>query len=226
MNALAFDLRKPEEVKEYMSNLQIEYQFQCYKESLADGCHRLADFFEAFKKDLPKARSIYKHSCDTYRHPLSCYKHANYSLVGKAGVKDVAVALRDYGHGCDGGHMQSCYNAALVLQSDQIEKEDYLGAKKFLELACEKSHVESCNLLSAYYIRGKPDIPKDMSKAFEYAKMSCDKGHIYGCANVSVMYKKGEGVELNKKLSEQYKKRAKDLYACATEPERTIEFGK
>ena len=226
MDALAFDLRKPEEVKEYMNHLRIEYQYQCYKEKLGDGCHRLGDFHEAFQKDLSKARSVYEHACNTHQFPLSCYKHANYAQVGKAGPKDVQQALKHYKIGCEKDHLPSCNAAALIYQSKELDKPDFLSAEKYFKIACDKNHVESCNLLSAYYIRGKPGIPRDMEKAFTYAEKCCNAGHIYACANISVMYKKGEGVNKDLKLAEQYKQRAKELHRLATEPERTIEFGK
>ena len=226
MDALAFDLRKPEEVTDYMKNLRIEYQYQCYQEKLGDGCHRLADFYEAFKKDLPEARSIYKHACDAYKYPLSCYKHANYASVGKAGEKNTDKALVDYNTGCTGGHLQSCYRAALLLQSSDVQEKNFVAASQYLKNACDQNHVESCNLLSTYFLLGKPGIKKDLPKAFSLSEKCCHAGHMYACVNVSVMYKKGDGVDKNMEKSNLYKQRAKDLHKSVTETERTIEFGK
>ena len=226
MDAFAFDLRKPEEVKEYMKNLRIEYQYQCYKEELSDGCHRLADFYEAFKKDLAKARSIYKHTCDTYKYAFSCYKHANYSMLGKAGQKDIDIAMADYKTGCDGGHGPSCYRAGLLLQSTDVETKDFVASKVFLEQGCGVNHVESCNHLGTFYLSGKPGIPQDYKKALELMKKCCDVGHMYACANLSMMYKNGDGVERDMKMCEHYKKIAKELHSSATKTERSIDFGK
>jgi hypothetical protein len=66
--------------------------------------------------------------------------------------------------------------------------------------------------LSAWYLVGSPLIPKDLSKAYEYGKKACDLGNCYSCANLSQMYKKGDGVQQDDKMAEQYRDKAKDLY--------------
>ncbi|KAH6941106.1 hypothetical protein HPB50_013587 [Hyalomma asiaticum] len=87
---MPYDFQKEEDVKEFLDNLGIEYRFECFKERKPDGCHRLGDYLEAIKKDFVRACNVYKNNCDNYHHGKSCFKYANYRLVGK-------------------GPMQACY---------------------------------------------------------------------------------------------------------------------
>ena len=229
MSGLAdtYDLRDEEQVKEYLKNLGTEYRFQCYKEHIPAGCHRLADFFEAFKRDLPKARKVYKENCDDNKYGHSCFKIGNYNMVGKAGPEDQERALYYHNLGCDYGYMASCHNVALLHHLGKVDgKKDYRKSVEFLERGCAGDNIPSCHLLSTYYISGKDGVPKDMTKAFKYAKKACDMGHMYACANLSQMYKKGDGTDKNLELAERYKEKAKILYKDATEVQNTMTFGK
>lgn len=81
-----------------------------------------------------------------------------------------------------------------------------------------------CLQISGWFIKGVTGIPKDMTKAFEYSKKACDLGDCYSCSNLSQMYKKGEGVEKDAKLAEQYRRRAKELYEEMVEVRRNLEL--
>lgn len=222
-----FDLRDEEQAKEYLETVGIEYRFQCYKEKIPDGCHRLADFFEAFKKDLPKARTVYGENCENNKHGHSCFKFGMYNMLGKAGDIDMASALRHFQLGCSYNYSPSCHNVALMHHLGKIDgQKNYTKAIDYLQKGCDGNNVPSCQLLSTYYITGKEGVPKDMDKAFKYAQKACDMGHMYACANLSQMYRRGDGTEKNLELSEKYKERAKTLYNDVATMEETMTFGK
>lgn len=227
MSGLAgvYDLADEDQAKEYLEKLGIEYRFQCFHEKLPDGCHRLADFLEAFKKDLTKARTVYQSNCDEGKYGHSCFKFGNYNLLGKAGEKDMETAIEYYKKGCDYKYGPSCHNMGLMLHGGKTGKKDFLEAEKYFLKGCEEKDKKSCNMLSAYYITGKEGIEKDMQKAFKYGLMACEMGHMYSCANVSQMYRKGEGVDKNPELAEKFKERAKELFKNETQSQRTITFG-
>ena len=221
-----FDLRDESQAKEYLDTLGVEYRFQCYKEEKPDGCHRLADFFEAFRQDIPKAKTVYKHNCEQNNFGHSCFKMGNYSMIGKGGPVDMESAVKYYEKGCSAGYMQSCHNIALMYHLGKTDsKRDYVKSKGYLEKGCAGSNTQSCQLLSTYFITGKEGVPKDMKQAFKYAEKACGMGHMYACANLSQMYRKGEGVEKNEELAKKLKTRAQMLHKDVTEMERTMTFG-
>ena len=225
--AAQFDLKDPEQAKEYLDTLGIEYRFQCYHENIPDGCHRLGDFLEAFRKDYEKARTVFRTNCEDNKHGQSCFKLGNYCMVGRACDKDVGSALEYYRQGCEYGYYSSCHNAALIHQYGKADgNKDYVKAAEFLKKGCDGGNIPSCQSLSTYYIKGKEGVPQDMKKAFDYAQKACDAGHIFGCVNLSVMYLKGEGVAASHAMHEKYKKKAQDLYAGQKDTEKTLEFGK
>ncbi|CAN8009898.1 unnamed protein product, partial [Ixodes pacificus] len=80
---MPYDFQKEEDVQEYIKNLGIEYRFECFKEKKPDGCHRLADYLEAIKKEFDKALDVYRTNCDDNKYGKSCFKYGNYKLIGK-----------------------------------------------------------------------------------------------------------------------------------------------
>jgi len=220
-----YDLKDEQQVKEYLDRIGVEYRFQCYDEKRPDGCHRLADYLEAFKKDYEKALAVYTMNCSENRYGASCFKQGQYRLLGRMHPKDPIAAFESYRNGCDYGFGPSCHNAALLCQSGKLGAVDQSsGAALFLKRGCEVGDVPSCQLLSTHYITGKNGVERDMEQAFKYAMKACDKGHMYACANVARMYKMGDGVAKNDELAIEYQKRAKELYRSVTEGERQIKF--
>ena len=229
MSGLAntFDLKDEEQVKEYLRILGIEYRFQCYHQKLPDGCHRLADYLEAFMFEFKKARTVYQMNCVDNNFGHSCYKYGHYLMLGKGGEKDTKTAHEMYTKGCNLGHGPACYNVALMHQSGEVEngKKDFVKAKDYLHLACDKKDIPSCAMLSAYYLTGKAGVPKDMKMAFKYAETSCKNEHIVACVNLSQMYKRGDGVEKDLDLATKCAKKAKELHQSHKEAEPGIKFG-
>lgn len=113
---MAFDLKKEEEVKDYIENLGIEYRFGCYKEKKPEVCHLLGDYLEAIKKDFEKAGKVYKSNCLDYKFGKSCLKFGNYTLVGRGRDKgDAAEALTYFEKGCELDERGACLHAGMLL---------------------------------------------------------------------------------------------------------------
>lgn len=221
--AQSFDLTDEKQAQEYLETVGIEYRFQCFHEKSPEGCHRLANYLESFKKDYEKARKIFQTTCDDYQYGHSCYKFGNYNFLGRGGEKNFDSSLIYYKKGCDLGYGPSCYNAALSHATDKYKCKDLIQSNKYLHRACELNDTESCQLLSTNYIQGK-GCEKDMKKAFEFAMKACEADHIQACGNVSIMFKRGDGVEKNTEKAEEYKQKALDLHKSTREKQRTIAF--
>lgn len=113
---MSYDLKREEEVKEYVENLGIEYRFGCYKEKKPEVCHLLADYLEAIKKDFSKAAKVFKSNCVDYNFGKSCLKYGNYALIGRGRDKsDPEEALKYFEKGCDLGDPTSCLHAGVLL---------------------------------------------------------------------------------------------------------------
>lgn len=113
---MAYDLKREDEVKEYIENLGIEYRFGCYKEKKPEVCHLLGDYLEAIKKDFEKAARVFKSNCLDYHFGKSCLKIGNYTLVGKGSDKgDAQEALKYFERGCELGEPGACLHAGMLL---------------------------------------------------------------------------------------------------------------
>jgi len=213
---MSFDLKKEEDVKEFLENLGIEYRFGCFSEKKPASCHLLGDYLEGVKKDFEKASKVFRANCDDYTHGKSCYKYANYNFLGKGLKQNMDEAYSYYLKGCGAGDMDACLNGGLMCVSNtptnEKREKDYDKGLELLGKACEGENAFSCYYMSGIFIQGvKDNIAKDMSKAFEYSLKACTLGNMYACANVSQMYRKGDGVEPNEVRSEEFKKIALEM---------------
>ncbi|XP_066975977.1 cytochrome c oxidase assembly factor 7 homolog [Macrobrachium rosenbergii] len=225
---MAFDLKKEEDVKEFLDNLGIEYRFGCFSEKKPDSCHLLGDYLEGVKKDFEKASKVFRTNCDESNHARSCYKFANYSFLGKGGKQNMDEAYSYYLKGCTAGDPDSCLNGGLMCVSNtptNVQRpKDYDKGLELLNKACDGNNAFSCYYISGIFIQGVKDhIEKNMQKAFDYSLKACELGNMYACANVSQMYRKGDGTAKDEVKSEEYKKKALDLQEQYTAP-ATIEF--
>jgi len=224
-----FDLKNEDEAKEYIDRVGVEYRFQCFGEGRADGCHRLADYFEAFRHEYDKARKLYEKNCDENHYAMSCYKLGNYRFLGKACKKDFLSAFDAYRRGCVFGNGAACYNAALMMEDGRAHADghqDFAAAVELLRTGCNKmKDVPACFRLSTFYIEGSGGVEVDMKQAFFYSKLACDKDHIMACHNLSRMYAKGLGTEENKELADFYKKKSKGLHRSYTKGTTELKFG-
>jgi cytochrome c oxidase assembly factor 7 len=223
-----YDLKDPEEAEEYLTNVGIEYRFQCFHEKIPDGCHRLGDFLEAVRRDDVRARKIFKENCEDNQHGHSCFKYGQHNMLGTGGPKDHYEAYSYFVKGCDATFGPSCHNAGLLHHLGRTHKTDtvdFVKTAEFMKRGCELNNLSSCHFLSTYYITGKPNLPQDLPQAFKLAKKACEAGHMFSCVNLSIMYKRGEGVDQDLKLSKQYEKFAQKLHKDQFEKSQTIKFG-
>ncbi|XP_073449603.1 cytochrome c oxidase assembly factor 7 [Aquarana catesbeiana] len=224
------DFKNEEEVKEYLDNLGVEYHYACYKEKQPDGCHRLAEYLENIKKDFVATAKVLKHNCEENGQSESCFKLGAYHITGKGGVPlDLQAAYNCFLKSCiKGGRksLDSCHNVGLLLQDGHVndKKPDPVAARDYYTKACDGNFSASCFNLSAMYLQGTPELPKDMSKALHYSERACKLGHVWACANASRMYKLGDGVSKDGVKAESLKNRAKELYRQQNEAEQ-ITFG-
>ncbi len=77
------DLRNPEEVKDYLDGLYVEYSYQCMSEKRPDGCHRLANFLENIRRDYKSATDLYKKNCDESKYARSCFTYSKNVSLGR-----------------------------------------------------------------------------------------------------------------------------------------------
>ena len=77
------DLRSPEEVKDYLDGLFVEYSYQCLSEKRPDGCHRLANYLENIRKEYKRSTELYKTNCDEYKYPRSCFTFSKNKSLGR-----------------------------------------------------------------------------------------------------------------------------------------------
>uniref|UniRef100_A0A224YWJ6 Cytochrome c oxidase assembly factor 7 n=1 Tax=Rhipicephalus zambeziensis TaxID=60191 RepID=A0A224YWJ6_9ACAR len=203
---MPYDLQKEEDVKEFLKNLGIEYRFECFKEKKPDGCHRLGDYLEAIKKDFARACNVYKNNCDDYHYGKSCFKYANYRLVGKGSAMDKVEAQRYYHLGCEAGHAKACFGVGLgVTSPDSGLEQDVTKGLAFFSKACDMGSADGCYFASSLYITGREGLPRDMRRAFEFAVRACDLKNMQACSNVSLMYARGHGVKKDASQAERYR---------------------
>ena len=80
------DLKNPDEVKEYLDGLFVEYSYQCVNEKLPEGCHRLANYLENIRAEYRQATELYKKNCDEYQFPRSCATYAKNKTLGRGNL--------------------------------------------------------------------------------------------------------------------------------------------
>jgi len=209
-----FDLKREEEVKEFLENLGIEYRFACLKEKKPDGCQLLGDFFESVERNFVSAGKVYKDNCDEHRFGKSCFKYGSYLMTGKGVEQNGGKALEYYSKGCDVGSPEACFSAGLMLTSSDEQLGVATDVQKGLSLlkkSCELGSHHGCYYTSGIYLSGKDPVAKDANEAFRYSEKACDLGNMYACSNLSLMYKTGQGVEKDVVKSNHYKQIVMDF---------------
>jgi len=242
---MSYNLKSETDVKEYLTNLGIEYRFGCFSEKNPEVCHLLGDYLEAIDKDFQKAARVYKTNCDDSQYAKSCHKYASYALLGKGVNKqDYKEAYNYFEKGCNLNNPDSCLHQGLLLVSKNESNginTNILKGMELLEKACLRQNANACYYLSGMYISGvkKPnvkvkeyeklnkdsyEVKRDMKRAFKYTLDGCNLGHIYSCVNLSQMYSRGDGVEKNAELAEKYKKIALEMQE-EMQSQKTLTFG-
>ncbi|XP_025156551.1 uncharacterized protein LOC105186426 [Harpegnathos saltator] len=216
---MAYNLKDEEEVKEYLKNLHIEYQFGCHSEKRPEVCHLLGDYYESIENCMEKAVSIYKMTCDKYNYGRSCAKYGDFLAIGKGCKKDVQTAYKYMSKGCELNDQYGCLHAGVLGTSKQnVGEEDRATqiqkAAKQLMKACDMYNSDTaCFYLAGMYLSGLEGvIDRNYKEAYKLSLKSCELGNPYACANLSQMHARGDGVEKNNALAETFKKRAMKLH--------------
>nr|XP_022318438.1 cytochrome c oxidase assembly factor 7-like [Crassostrea virginica] len=211
-----YDLRDENQVKEYLKNVLVEYQFSCFKEKDPTGCHRLGYFHGYVDKDKPdakeNAKKVFKMNCEENKFGQSCdslagmYLHEQKYLTEKAPREDITKYFR---MACEYGYYTACKNVGVILLEKNDIWKDYHDTKKgraYLHTACEKKNVDSCYILQRLLSKKHPE------RALDYAVKGCELDDIRSCQTAYQMYLKGIGVEKNSEKASFYKERMGFIY--------------
>ncbi|XP_003743986.1 cytochrome c oxidase assembly factor 7 homolog [Galendromus occidentalis] len=207
---MGINMEDEEEVRRYLENLNIEYQFSCYKENNGEGCCLLGEFMQVVREDYRKASAAFKKGCDQHNFPKACFKYGGDLFRGRGVKKDQAKALEYQKKACDLGWKEGCLVAGYQLE-DLATDGDILAATEYFKRACDLNSDEGCDRASAMYHRGTGPIPRNLQKCVDYAVRACDLGHAQACANASFLYKQGIDGVPNIAKSEEYKKKALEI---------------
>lgn len=224
MNAI--DFTDEAAVKDYIDRVGIEFRFQCFNEERSDGCHRLADWLEFAKKDYPKACRVYKSTCDLHGYGHSCFKFGNYAFLGR-GLPEPQKkdAAEYYKKGCDAvePYAGACLNYGTMIEKGDHKVEDPLEARRYFAKGCDLKDGPSCTSATSTCVRGEF---KDFILAFQFASKGCEMEDYKSCANLSRMYERGDGVEKNAELAQQFKDKYETILGSFQEEKTNVTFGR
>ncbi|KAH9515234.1 Cytochrome c oxidase assembly factor 7 [Bulinus truncatus] len=209
--AAGYDLKTESGIKEYLRDVEIEYQFQCLDQKEIDGCHRLAEFQENIRKNPSAAAPIYKNNCDNNNYSRSCFKYGQFLHSGQGvETKDLKSASQYYEKSCRLGHGGGCFYAGLQLVQGGGDGTTNQKAVDLLSQSCDLKCSKGCFVTASWYLQGR-HTAKDLKKAFEYNQKGCNLDDIGCCSNLSIMYRHGHGTEKNLALADEIKKKADKL---------------
>lgn len=223
-----YDLRDENQVKEYLKNVLVEYQFSCFKEKDPTGCHRLGYFHGYVDKDKPdaidNAKRVFKMNCEENKFGQSCdslaaiYLNEKKYVFQKEARDDI---LKYFQKACEYGYYTACKNVGVLMLEKHVLWEDYHDTKKgreYLHLACEKKNVGACYILQRLLSKRAPE------KAIDYAVKGCELDDIKSCQTAYQMYLKGIGIEKDSKKAQFYKEKMEYIFRnhIATKPDESI----
>ncbi|XP_003706539.1 cytochrome c oxidase assembly factor 7 [Megachile rotundata] len=210
------NFKDEEEVKEYLKNLHIEYQFGCYSEKKPEVCHLLGDYNEAIKVNHSEAGKIYKKNCDDYNFGRSCTKYGEYVYVGRGCKRNTMEAYKYMKKGCEANDAKGCLDTGIfAISEENLEnsKESQISlGMDVLKKACDANLDSACFYLSGIYMRGiEGFVEKSMKDAYTYSLKSCEAGNPYACSNLSKMHRIGDGVKKSEEMAKLFKSKANRL---------------
>nr|KAF6377611.1 putative cytochrome c oxidase assembly factor 7 (putative) [Myotis myotis] len=176
------DFQDEEQVKSFLENMEVECNYQCYREKDPDGCYRLVDYLEGIQKNFDEAAKVLKFNCEENKHSDSCYKLGAYYVTGKGGLtQDLKAAFSCFLMACEKPgkkSVEACHNVGLLAHDGQVHDDgqpDLGKARDYYTRACDGSYAPSCFNLSAMFLQGAPGFPKDMGLAYKYTMKACIK---------------------------------------------------
>ena len=208
-----FDLRgKHQTPEEYVDQLRVILEHDCLGARKKESCHQLGEFYQAVEKNSSKAKDVFKTNCEEMNFPQSCFSLGIIHLTNKEDRKpDEALSL--FNKACEKNVWGACNNAGLLYQKGEkhfhIPRNMDKAMQSFTK-ACDGNFRNGCFNLSIAHLTGFQGVDKDMVKALEYSVKSCKLGHSWGCINASRIYSQGDGVDIDMKKAEEFRKLAKD----------------
>ena len=110
----------------------------------------------------------------------SCHNAAVVYFTGGFGLAaDQAKAVSFFEQGCDGGLVDSCYNAGVAYDKGLGAPQDRDQAEKLYTKSCELGYGDACNNLGYLYV-SKGDL-RGFSKGLGWVKKGCDAGNKKSC---------------------------------------------
>ncbi|KZC12164.1 Sel1 repeat-containing protein 1 like protein [Dufourea novaeangliae] len=225
----AYNLKDPDEVKEYLKNLYIEYKFGCYSEKNPEVCHLLGDYEESIKSDFTVAANIYKKTCDEMNYGKSCTKYGDFRLLGRGCEKNIQESFKYVKKGCDLNDDKGCHHAGVfAVSNEELEKDraaQVASGMKMLQKACDSNNEKACFHLAGVYLSGiEGHVEKNMKEAYKCSLKCCEFGNPYACANVALMYRLGDGVQKNPEIADAFKNRATQLLNDMKHTKKQLKF--
>ncbi|KOX78533.1 Sel1 repeat-containing protein 1 like protein [Melipona quadrifasciata] len=224
-----YNFKKEDEVREYLKNLYIEYQFGCLSEKKPEVCHLLGDYYESVKQNFKEAIKLYKKNCDERNYGRSCAKYGDYRIMGTECERDPVEAFKYMEKGCNQNDGRGCLHAgALALSEEKIDPvrgNQVMLGMKYLKKACDMEIEKACFYLSGVYLNGiEGYVPKNMKEAYTLSLKCCELNNPYACANLSIMHKKGDGVQQSTELAETFKTKADEIMKELRENKKSLKF--
>ena len=184
------------------------------KSGNADACLLLGQWYASGKnvnQDYQKAFDYYRLSdilgnTDGTRFLALCYQE------GYGCEKNLDQAEKLYIKSADKGNVDAAYFGLVLRYEDGTFLWNEGNYKKYLELAAAKGYGFALYDLATNYRKGILGYPKDNNISFSYVKKGADLGDPHCCDLLSIYYKAGIGCFKDIKKSEEYAKKAKELF--------------
>ena len=126
-------------------------------------------------------------------HPGSCTFYASMLME-----QDKLADARPYFEkGCNAGIPLACHNLAFAIWSGAGVQKDDGRAMQLFQQVCDGGTAVGCAGVALLFHEGSAasNIPKDLTKAFQFYEMACNGGdQLYGCPFLGRMYQNGEAV--------------------------------
>lgn len=201
--------------KKYWEDKRIEFEQGC-SHGNAGSCFSLGEWHQLLKRDMKKAAEIFEETCSKRNHGNSCFSLAQMYQGGVLGENDQERKAKSFElteKACMNGNSQACASIANYYLHGFGCTKDVAKAQELFKSACDENDAGACFKLGRVYLDGekKHQVPRDATTAFKYMKKACDLGHPNGCQVLAVMYRKGDGVEQNMQLFEDYRKLTLDI---------------
>jgi TPR repeat protein len=152
----------------------------------------------SINKDLEKAATLFKTTCDEHKYAESCHWYADLlrftnSNRQRSLSNDGEIDIFNYYRkGCEFGQAKSCFFTFFALfngiarMSVLDEENADLLALKMLDRGCDLGSSESCYLAGGAHLVGIPGVmDKNVSTTYKYDVKSCQLGNKLACNTLS-----------------------------------------